>query len=471
MVKRKTTKKTKQKVKVPSGPKLTLKKYQKLIKQFEIDKYREKLLKEVEEKKSRQDLKSSISKSEREYMKEEARLEKLRQKEKGLGREFSDISGELKQRIQIGGTPKGLIKSKLGELKRIKKQEDILAKKQKYGFEDLSLLYSKKEDLSKGLKPEIIKSEEELLQEQRQKAIAIRLKGGLERREAEVARKQADWEAKSRFQKTIAGVSPEVRKLDTKVGAVVRKAIHLVTPKGSIKSLTRPTGKKAGGGRGRPSGTFKKRFVPGVGIVKVPTHIYKRMLAEAKAKRRLAEAQRQAKFQQQSEAEQIAMQQDPRFQPSQEDAWADSEDVQHESDVQQTRQGILQQQQLQRMQQQVQQEQQPGIVNRAGQMFGNARISLMGTDREMQRQLGAEGQQPFDPLHRPQVEPIHRPQLNPDRPKQLNPRVSVTGGKSPMFSRPGPSILSQGNEFNKPSEATIGLWEIFLNYVRKLYIT
>jgi len=59
------------------------------------------------------------------------------------------------------------------------------------------------------------------------------------------------------------------------------------------------------------------------------------MMSEVKAKRRLAEAQRQANVQQQYEAEQIAMAQDPRFQPQ--DAFLESPDMEHEQEVMQAK--------------------------------------------------------------------------------------------------------------------------------------
>jgi len=114
-------------------------------------------------------------------------------------------------------------------------------------------------------------------------------------------------------------VSPSVRKLDTKVGDVVRKAVHLLAPKTSMVRRITATGKKkvAGRGRGRPRQTYKTRVLPSGKVVKVPTAMYKKMLKQEKATFRLAQAQRQAMLQQQ--AEQIAMTQDPRFQPSAEE--------------------------------------------------------------------------------------------------------------------------------------------------------
>jgi len=81
-----------------------------------------------------------------------------------------------------------------------------------------------------------------------------------------------------------------------------------ILPSGAegFESYSQVKGKKTGK-RGRPKGSWKTRYVNGQ-IVKVPTHIYNKMMAEAKAKRRLAEAKRQAMRVQQMEAEQLAMQ-------------------------------------------------------------------------------------------------------------------------------------------------------------------
>ena len=256
---------------------------------------------------------------------------------------------------------------------------------------------------------------------------------------------------KSHF-KTPSPVSTKVKKLDVKAGVVARKAVHLAAPRGLVKTLTTPKGTSKG--RGRPAGTYKTRYVPGVGAVKVPTHIYKKMLAEAKAKRRLAEAQRQARFQQQAEAEQLAMSQDPRFQPQ--DSWVESPDIVHEQEVMQAQQQTPQQQQLRQMQQQAAQqaaqEQRPGVVQRTKGMFGRSRISLMESDRALQEQLGYPQQVQ---QQRPNVPQIHRPQINAFQ-RPVSPQVIVSGGKSPLFSSGGPSILSQGNEFNRRDHATIG---------------
>ena len=249
-------------------------------------------------------------------------------------------------------------------------------------------------------------------------------------------------------------VSPGVRKLDTAIGSRVRKAVHLLAPRGGmIQRITTPAKKKVKGRRrGRPRKSYKLRYVPGIGAVRVPTHIYKKMMAEVKATRRLAEAQRQALVQQQYEAEQLAMTQDPRFQPSVEEAWADSEDMEHLADIDRIKQQQLRQQVEQQMLQRPE-FQRPSIIRRAGEMFGKARITLMGGQQPQYPQDRGVPQHGVAPIQRPQVAPIHVPQLNVNRP--MNPQVILMGGKSPMFGGRG-NIMDQRNEFNETNKATVG---------------
>ena len=232
-----------------------------------------------------------------------------------------------------------------------------------------------------------------------------------------------------------------VKKLDTKVGEVARKAIHLLAPKGFVKQITKPAGKKGTGkGRGRPSGTYKLRFVPGVGAVRVPTHIYNKMMSAAKAKRRLAAAQKQADVRQQYEAqqmaaEQVAMQQDPRFQ--QQDAFLEAPDIEHEQEVMDVKQRMLQQQQIQQLQQQIPQR---GIVQKAG---------------DVMRRLGAGvnrlGQSRYPPQEFQQEVPGYPSEVRPQVMQQQvrsEPRVTSFSSRS--------SILNAPNIFNRPEDAVIG---------------
>ena len=127
----------------------------------------------------------------------------------------------------------------------------------------------------------------------------------------------------------------------------VRKAVHLVAPKGSlVKAITQQKKKKGSRGRGRPSGTYKVRYLPLSGrAVKVPTHVYKKMLSAEKAQMRLAKAQQMAQVQ--AQADQLAMQTDSRYQSGSEDQFLAEPDQQHEMEVAR----VQQMQQLQRVQQ------------------------------------------------------------------------------------------------------------------------
>lgn len=245
-------------------------------------------------------------------------------------------------------------------------------------------------------------------------------------------------------------VSPSVRRVERKVGARVRKAVHLLAPEGMVRRITAPSKKKVSGrGRGRPRETYKTRVLPSGKVVKVPTHIYKKMLKQEKATMRLAQAQRQAILQQQAQqatqqaaqqaAEEVAIQQDPRFQLSQEDAWADSEDMEHLEDVQR-----IKQQQLLRQQMSLQEHiQRPSVLRRAGEMFGKARITLMGGQQAAQ-QAAQQPQYPEQYPQRPAVLPLQRPQIAPIH-RPVDPKVTILGGKSPMFGNRD-NIMTQRNE-------------------------
>lgn len=285
-----------------------------------------------------------------------------------------------------------------------------------------------KEHLKKGTDKETY-AIQEVAVKKRQKLIAQRLKSDLDRGEREAVRRQVAYAEKTPVQRAFSRVSPSVRKLDTKIGAVARKAIHLLAPRGFVKTITTPPSKKVSGrGRGRPKKSYKLRFVPGVGAVRVPTHIYNKMMAEVKAKRRLAEAQKQAEIQQrqatQYEAEQLAMTQDPRFQSSQEDAWADSDDMEHEQELMQEKQRMM-------MEGQRQQVPSRGVVQRAGDVM---RSFGAGVNR-----LG----QPRYPSAMPQ-----QVSFQPSQPVRREPVVRAVSEKA--------NLLSVGNIFNRPGGATIG---------------
>lgn len=222
-------------------------------------------------------------------------------------------------------------------------------------------------------------------------------------------------------------VSPSLRRKDVKVTAAARKLISLASPKGSlVKSITRDSSSK---GRGRPSGTFKTRVLPSGRVVKVPTHIYKKLLAQEKAQMRLAVVQRQF------EAEQLAMQQDPRFQPSTDEAFLSEPDQIHEMNV------LRAQQEAERAQLQPQRpgelQKRPGLISRAINGIGR----LGGSERAQTQQVVG-----YDEYGRPIVQQmVQRPPVQDMRPRE--PRVNVLNEKS--------SILNTPNIFNNPGQSNL----------------
>ena len=232
------------------------------------------------------------------------------------------------------------------------------------------------------------------------------------------------------------GLPSGTKKLDNKISSIARKAINLAAPKGFIKEMTRPAGKGSGRGRGRPKKSYKLRFVPGYGAVRVPTAIYNKMMSEVKAKRRLAEAQRQANIQQQYEAESIAMQQDPRFQ-QQQDSFLDGPDLDHEQEVAQVRQREILNAQIQ--QQQMRQPQ-GNVVQRAGgviRRFG-AGVNRLGQSRSPQQYP-----QQYSPQYAQQFQTG-----GPMEQSRGDPRVTAISSRS--------NILNQPNIFNRPENVAVG---------------
>ncbi len=228
--------------------------------------------------------------------------------------------------------------------------------------------------------------------------------------------------------------SSSVRKVDTRLTAAAGKLVHLAAPKGSfVRAITKPKGE--GKGRGRPSGTFKTRVLPSGRVVKVPTHIYKKLLAQEKAQMRLIRVQRQF------EAEQLATQQDPRFQPSTDEQFLSEPDQIHEMNV------LRAQQEVERAQLQpqrpVEPQKRPGLVSRAINGIGR----LGGSRRaQTQQRVG------YDEYGRPIVQPIQRPPVQDMRPRE--PRVSVLGDKSNILNAPT-NILNAPNIFDNPGQSNL----------------
>lgn len=242
-------------------------------------------------------------------------------------------------------------------------------------------------------------------------------------------------------------------KKSQRVGRAIKGVLGALVPQEALAgSVSFETKKKGDRGRGRPHGTYKARYVPGVGTVRVPTHIYRKMMSAAKSKRRLAEAERQAGIQQQYEAqqiaaEQIATSQDPRFQQSPgEDQFLEGPDMDYEAKLAAARQQQIAQAQYQ---QQVATQKREGIITKAGQMFGRVGGGLWGPQSRPPQMAPSS-----EPYSARQVQSVMRPQIDQNMFARSEPQVIVTRGKSIMFSK-APSILGQPNEFNKPEDALL----------------
>ena len=295
------------------------------------------------------------------------------------------------------------------------------------------------------------------LTQKQQEAATERIKDIWAKEKAEERKEKVKKQAK-RYTKVQKGIQKLKGYKTDKKGRVIKpkqpkfsKAVMGLTrafmPDGADEGFQSSKSKTVSGrSRGRPPGTFKKRYVEGYGVISVPTKVYNRMMAEVKAKRRLAEAKRQAMYQQQMEAEQIAMTQDPRFQQSSEDAWADSEDMEHEANIERIRQQRLLQQQMQQ-QGEMQKQAQPsllqrgvrGVIERAG-----SGISLMGSERERFQREGQEVPQ--------QLDSYGRPQLDMDRHRPRNPGLSLLGGKANLFGSQNREIPVKRNIMNQRNE-------------------
>ena len=209
-------------------------------------------------------------------------------------------------------------------------------------------------------------------------------------------------------------------------------------------------GEKRDRGRGRPHGTFKTRYVPGIGTVRVPTHIYRKMMSKAKAERRLTEAKRQAGFQEQFEAEQLAAAQRQTYE--QPDAFLEAPDEQHEAQVAGIREQQLYRQRVMQLRRQQAAQKRVGFITRAGEMFGGVGGGLWKSQSRQDMQQVPQ-REPYSAKQVPEV--IH-PRIDERMFEKSEPQVIVSGEKSIMFAR-APSILSQPNEFNKARDSVLEL--------------
>ncbi|MFA5397760.1 MAG: hypothetical protein WC346_17255 [Methanogenium sp.] len=203
-----------------------------------------------------------------------------------------------------------------------------------------------------------------------------------------------------------------------------RKLINVLSPKGSlVKSLTYGPGVSKG--RGRPRKSYKPRYVPGIGFVRVPTSEYNKLMSQVKLKQKLILAQKRA------QAEQIAMQTDPRYQPDISD-----EQFLEEPDIQQ--QVMYPEQQQIYTQEQPQQQIRPNLIQRFTQAFSNV-------GRAPMRQYGQV----------PQRNPFFNP---PERPlygnSGIQPQQQVPIGQ--VIREPRVTIVSEKSSILSPKERVIG---------------
>ncbi len=217
-----------------------------------------------------------------------------------------------------------------------------------------------------------------------------------------------------------------------RVSQIVRKAVSLAAPKGSIiRAATTTTKKKGSRGRGRPSGTYKVRYLPSGKAVKVPTHIYKKMLSAEKSQMRLAKAQQMAQVQMQ--ADQMAMGQDPRYQMGADDQFLAEPDQQHEMDVMMAQQRAGQQADMQQadiQQAQQYQQQRPSVGRRIIDRVGSMRIRNQGYVDEYGRPQVASGA-----YGARQVASLQRPNIRMGGIVR-EPRVTAVSGKADLLRTP-----------------------------------
>ena len=279
----------------------------------------------------------------------------------------------------------------------------------------------------------------------KEKILSKKEKAFLEKREFEKAikstrgRLQAEKFARVQEKVFLKGrsVPTHIKQVDTKISTGARKLINVLAPRGGmVKRLTQTSKKGTGAGRGRPKGTYKARILPSGKIVKVPTHIYKKMLSQEKAQYRLAAAQKQAMMQEQmQQAEQVAMAQDPRFQAGRDDAFLSETDQVHEMNVQRAQERARMAQFAQESM--PQQQKGPSIVSRVA--GGISRLGGLAMPRRTQPiqydQFGRVAQHPQLQIQK----------MGQEMGIKGEPRVTAISTKA--------SLLKVPNIFNKPGEA------------------
>ena len=176
-------------------------------------------------------------------------------------------------------------------------------------------------------------------------------------------------------------------------------------------------------GRGRPPKTYDVRFLPGVGMVKMPIQAYKRALSAAKAKIRYRQELKQAQFATQAPPDQTG-----RGLPGEFAFAEEPDDFGGGADMMPMEQDMGAQPQ--------------------GPNFMQRMAIKMAQRRQMQGGGGYPGQgypgQPGGPSGRITLLQGQRP----------GPRMNVWGGSSMMG---GNNILNSPNIFNRPGDTTIGV--------------
>jgi len=266
--------------------------------------------------------------------------------------------------------------------------------------------------------------------EEKTEELKERTKKLVERRKISEALQKAKKEYKSEKY----DVTKTTRAKDVAISKVARKAISLAAPKGGlVKALTKSA--EEGRGRGRPSGTYKARVLPSGRVVKVPTALYKKMLAQEKANIRLARVQQQLAAQ--AQAEQIAMQQDPRYQMDSGDQFLEEPDQVHEMNVEMAKQQAEMVQYAPEQRQYVQQR--PSATKRF--VVGLSRLgSNIGA-------LGTAQRQPMYDQYGRQVMPQQIRRAPSAGEIRQEPRVTAISSKA--------NLLLVPNKFNNPRNSTI----------------
>ena len=197
---------------------------------------------------------------------------------------------------------------------------------------------------------------------------------------------------------------------------------------GSVSSKANVEGR----GRGRPTGSYIPRYLPGVGMVKMPIQAYKRALSASKAKMRLQRELQSARLASTPPPDHVRG-----GYPDGADEWLDAGDPQADMQMQQE-QAMMMQQQAQmdpRMQQQMPQRQ--GMMSRLGAAIARKRMQQQMAQQQQMAMQGQQGMGPSGPTRIPLM-----------RGAPPAPRLSVWGD-------PRANIINTPNIFNNPGQTQV----------------